>query len=267
MKEKRFCIVCGKEISSEDPEVIFCPEHGSPKDLSHPISNPDVTLWETEKIDSHLVSDNTAEWHPGHIVLGTYEIKDKLGQGGFGTVYRAHHKAWNIDLAVKRALIRGEKNKAVFIDEAEKWIGLGLHPNIVSCYYVRVIDGFPHTFSELAEGKSLHDWIIGNGFSLYEGEPQLVLKRILDIAIQFAWGLAYAHEQGLVHLDVKPHNALMTPDGVLKVTDFGLAKAGTGIERGQKVDSNKGFLVSGSAYTRAYCSPEQAAGLKLSLKT
>jgi len=267
MTEKRYCIFCGSEISSDDPDVIFCPEHGGPKVSSPPISKPDATIWETDEIDSQPLSDKTAEWHPEQIVLGIYEIKGKLGQGGFGTVYRVHHKAWNIDLAVKRALIRGEKNKAVFIDEAEKWIGLGLHPNIVSCYYVRVIDGFPHTFSELAEGKSLHDWIIGNGFSLYDGELQQILKRILDIAIQFAWGLAYAHERGLVHLDVKPHNALMTPDGVLKVTDFGLAKAGARIERGQKADPKKGFVVSGSAYTRAYCSPEQAAGLRLSLKT
>ena len=144
---------------------------------------------------------------------------------------------------------------------------MGLHPNIVSCYYVRVIDGFPHTFSELAEGKSLHDWIVGNGFSLYEGEPSDILKRILDIAIQFAWGLAYAHEEGLIHQDVKPQNALMTLEGVLKVTDFGLAKAGSAKTSGQEADPGKGFLVSGSAYTRAYCSPEQAAGLKLSLKT
>ncbi len=62
-----------------------------------------------------------------------------------------------------------------------------IHSDIISCLYVRTIDNFPHTFAELAEGKSLHDWIIGNGYNLYEGEPQQVLQRILDIAIQFAW--------------------------------------------------------------------------------
>ncbi len=190
-----------------------------------------------------------------------------MGKGGFGTVYRVHHNTWNIDLAVKRALNLSESSKATFINEAEKWIDMGLHPHIISCYYVRNIDGFPHTFAELAEGKSLHDWIEGNGFSLYEGNLDQVLARILDVAIQFAWGLAYAHQQGLIHQDVKPHNALMTREGVLKVTDFGLAKAGAHSEPGVKADPGKGFLVSGGAYTRAYCSPEQAAGLKLSIKT
>ncbi len=267
MTEKRYCIVCGKEITSGDSDMVFCPEHGGPRSPSPHVPHHDMTLIEGEDNDSQPISDNAAEWRPGQVILDTYEIKEKLGQGGFGSVYRVHHRNWNIDLAVKRALIRGEKNKAIFIDEAENWIGLGLHPNIVSCYYVRVIDGFPHTFSEFAEGKSLHDWIVGNGFSLYEGEPSEILKRILDVAIQFAWGLAYAQKEGLIHLDVKPQNALMTPEGVLKVTDFGLAQAGSAKARGQAADPGKGFLVSGSAYTPAYCSPEQAAGLKLSLKT
>lgn len=202
-----------------------------------------------------------SKWEPGKVVLGSYEVKDKLGEGGFGAVYRVRHKAWNIDLAVKRALNLSASNKQTFIDEAQKWIDLGLHPHIISCYYVQTIDGFPHTFAELAEGGSLHDWIIGKNYDLYEGDSGQVLERILDIAIQFAWGLAYAHEQGLVHQDVKPLNALMTPEGILKVTDFGLAKAG------KKYSTGHALVAMSGAYTPAYCSPEQANHQKLSQKT
>jgi WD40 repeat protein/serine/threonine protein kinase len=206
-------------------------------------------------------------WAKGQIILDTYEVKGKLGEGGFGAVYRAHHRGWNMDLAIKRALNLDVENKQDFIDEAQKWIDLGLHPHIVSCYYVRNIDGFPHTFAELAEGGSLDHWIQGDKFDLYEGGQEQALHRILDIAIQFAWGLGYAHQQGLVHQDVKPQNALMTPDGVLKVTDFGLAKAKGITSAGHEGELEADILVSGGSYTLAYRSPEQAQRKKLSIKT
>ncbi len=266
---KRYCIICGEEILSINPSAVFCPKHGGPKPDSRPDGQHDETVWTSDPLSGPAMEPRSNEnsWQPGQVILGTYEVKERLGKGGFGTVYRVHHNTWNIDLAVKRALNLSEGSKTTFINEAEKWIDMGLHPHIISCYYVRSIDGFPHTFAELAEGKSLQDWIEGNGFSLYEGDEAQMLAHILDIAIQFAWGLAYAHERGLIHQDVKPQNALMTPEGVLKVTDFGLAKAGAQSEVGGKAETGKGFLVSGGAYTRAYCSPEQAAGLKLSIKT
>jgi len=254
MTEKRYCIMCGMEIESDDPDEVFCPRHG--KQASPPQNQQRV---QPKSPHTSRLPD-TKLWKPGDIILDAYEVKGKLGKGGFGQVYRVHHRGWNLDLAVKRALNLDESNKQTFIDEAEKWIDLGLHPHILSCYYVRLIDNFPHTFAELAEGKSLHHWIIGNGFNLYAGDLGQVLNRILDIAIQFAWGLAYAHEQGLVHQDVKPQNALMTLDGILKVTDFGLAKAG-------KLSPTGSTLVTMGGYTPAYCSPEQANRQKLSQKT
>ena len=237
----RYCILCGKGIDSPDVDAVFCSEHAPP------------------------ATQKGKEWQPGDLILGTYQVIKKLGQGGFGAVYQAHHRSWNVDLAVKRALNLDEDSKATFIAEAEHWIEMGFHPHIITCYYVRNIDGFPHTFAELALGGSLENWILGENFDLYQGDQDTILERMLDIAIQFAWGLAYAHERGLVHQDVKPQNALMTPEGVLKVTDFGLAKAKTARDVGQ-VD-HEDILVSGGAMTVAYRSPEQAARKMLSKKT
>src|SRR6185503_4715365 len=102
-------------------------------------------------------------------------------------------------------------------------VNLGLHPHTVSCYYVRQLGGIPRVFAEYVEGGSLADWIESR--KLYEGGPEESLKRILDIAIQFAWGLHYTHEQGLIHRDVKPANVMLTSSGTVKVTDFGLSRA------------------------------------------
>lgn len=167
-----------------------------------------------------------AAWHVGDVVLDLYEVLGELGEGGFGKVYRVHHRGWIRDLAVKS--IRPqllERRGAVegFERECETWINLGLHPHIVSCHYVRRLGGIPRVFAEYVDGGSLADWIRDG--RLYAGGPDRALARILDVAIQFAWGLHYAHEQGLVHQDVKPANVLLTTDGTVKVTDFGLAKA------------------------------------------
>ena len=125
---------------------------------------------------------------------------------------------------------------------------LGLHPHIVTCYYVRHLGGVPRVFAELVEGGSLADWIADR--RLYAGRPEQVLARLLDVAIQFAWGLGYAHEQGLVHQDVKPANVMMTADGVAKVTDFGLASARASAE---VVEAGAGStVVRGAGGTPAY---------------
>ena len=164
----------------------------------------------------------------GDEILDTYKVVSGAIRGGMGSIWKVHHKGWNVDLAMKRPQPKffaegSKRRKEEFIHECEAWISLGLHPNIVSCYYVREIGGVPSIFSEWMEYGDLERHISDG--SLYEGTEQEVEVRLLDLAIQFARGLSYAHENGLIHQDVKPDNLLLTKDWEAKVSDFGIAKA------------------------------------------
>jgi len=207
-------------------------------------------------------------WHRGSVILDLYEVQESYTGGGMGVVYKVYHRNWHIPLAVKSPkseFFESQVQKDNFIRECETWINLGLHPNIVSCYYVREIGGIPRVFCEFIEGGSLKDWITDK--RLYEGSQEEVLARMLDIAIQFAWGLQYAHEANLVHQDVKPANVMLREDGTPLVTDFGLAKA-KGIS-GQSIrsDNQQSISVTSGGYTPAYCSPEQFSEQPLTRKT
>jgi serine/threonine protein kinase/WD40 repeat protein len=214
-----------------------------------------------------------AVWHPGDIIQGLYEVKETLGEGGMGVVHRVYHRGWDLDLAVKSPrpwFVSIEQDQSAFERECETWISLAPHPNVVSCYYVRRLGGTPRIFAELVSGGSLRDWTRGREGSrgeLYSGPPEVALERILDVAIQFAWGLQHAHEHGLIHQDVKPANVLMTPDGTPKVTDFGLARVRTGIGIPAAAGTGYSALVSVGGMTPAYCSPEQVSRLPLSRGT
>ena len=196
-------------------------------------------------------------WEPGEVVLGLYEVQGVLGQGGMGRVYRVRHRGWDLDLAVKAplaAVLDASGGADLFEREAETWVNLGLHAHVVTCHYVRRVSGIPLVFAEYVDGGSLHDAIRARRVESAEA--------ILDVAIQFAWGLHHAHEQGLVHRDVKPANVMLTSDGIAKVTDFGLARA-----RSVRIQAPSGALAGhsmtvegGGGGTPAYLSPEQAAG-------
>ncbi|MDP4088257.1 MAG: protein kinase [Bacillota bacterium] len=205
----------------------------------------------------------------GDMLLDLYKVEDGPINGGMGAVFRVHHTGWNTDLAVKQpraGMFRNQEQKAVFIRECEAWINLGLHPHIVSCYYVREINGIPSIFAEWMEGGSLENRI-EDGI-LYSGSDEEILERILDISIQFARGLHYAHEQGLIHQDVKPDNLLLNNKGEAKVADFGIAKARAYLSGPDNRMSMDGTMLSaGGAYTPAYCSIEQINGWQLTRRT
>ncbi len=234
------CICCGAAFHPATPDIVLCPACRQSARETALLESSQTEVEPTKAAQHPTISqiadaDIPLDWKPGDILLNLYEVKGELGRGGMGAVYRVRHLGWNLDLAVKSPLpivLTQSIGSEQFIREAEAWVDLGLHPHIVTCYYVRKLGGIPRVFAECVEGGTLKDWIA-------QGKLR-TLEQILDAAIQFAWGLGYSHQQGLVHQDVKPHNALMTPEGVLKVTDFGLVGA-------------KGF-------TREYCSPEQSLG-------
>ncbi|MBM2614890.1 protein kinase [Actinoplanes sp. LDG1-06] len=183
-------------------------------------------------------------WEAGQVVFEHYEVLDVVRRGGMGVVHRVHHREWETDFAVKTPrpeLSRDEKSRAAFEREADTWVRLGAHPHVVGCAHVRRLDGLPRVFAEWVDGGSLAEAVAAGRLGL-DDQPGLI-----DTAVQIAWGLAFAHERGLVHQDVKPANVMLEPDGTAKVTDFGLARARAA-----------GGEVSYAGCTPAYCSPEQA---------
>ncbi|KJU82793.1 serine/threonine protein kinase, partial [Candidatus Magnetobacterium bavaricum] len=124
------------------------------------------------------------EWTVGDVLLDLYEIREVYKSGGMGVVYRTFHRGWNVELAMKSPrpeYFQKEEDKRNFEREAETWMDLGLHPNIVSCYYIRRIDDVPRVFAEYLGGGSLRDCI--------RKRKLTTLESILDMAIQFAIGL------------------------------------------------------------------------------
>jgi len=208
--------------------------------------------------------DSEQPWQPGQLLLADFDVQQVLGQGGMGKVYLVRSRTTAVEFAVKRALIKDNNSRQNFLSELQTWIDLPEHPNIAACRFFRTIGDEIVIFSEYVGGGTLADWI--------RDRRLRTLEQILDVAIQFAWGLQALHEHGLIHQDVKPGNVLMTPEGIAKVTDFGLARARLRIADGQfysptDAPNGQSMLVSMGGMTQAYCSPEQAAKRPLSRKT
>jgi serine/threonine protein kinase/WD40 repeat protein len=177
-------------------------------------------------------------WVKGNLIDDRYEVLGELGHGGMGIVYKILHREWHIEMALKVARAdKSVRDKELFLKEAEAWVDLGLHPNIVQCWYVREIEEVACVFADYVAGGTLRDWIRRGQVKPGDWET------IIDLAIQACDGLGYAHAKGLVHRDVKPANFLITEKGRLCVSDFGLAKA-----------------MGGAWLTPAYSSPEQCSG-------
>ena len=221
-----------------------------------------VLFAEEAKSNSNQKSKAEKNWEVGDIILGVYEVRSMpnglpYAEGGVGLVHRVYHREWDIELAVKSpkpTIFQTEIGRLNYERECKTWIDLGLHPNIVTCYLARRIDGIPRLFAELMLDGSLSDWV-RNG-RLYQGEMIDVHKRIFDIAIQFAWGLDYAHRQGLLHLDIKPANVMISGKSV-KVTDFGLSRAVAAAVDNSEIHPGQSNEACWEGMTPGYCSPEQ----------
>jgi serine/threonine protein kinase len=178
-----------------------------------------------------------------------YEIQEKLGEGGMGAVYRAYDTELRRPVALKvlpPEYASDPERRERLLREARAASALN-HPNIVNIYEVGSDNGVDFIAMEFIEGKSLGDIIPAKG---------LPLGRALDYAGQIASGLAKAHATGVIHRDLKPGNVMLTPDGLVKLLDFGLARR---VEMGEGHDTT--LTMAGAILgTPAYMSPEQAQG-------
>jgi Tol biopolymer transport system component len=196
--------------------------------------------------------------------VGGYCLQNLLGAGGMGEVYRARDAKLGRDVAIKilpRAFTSAPERLARFEREARVLATLN-HPNICAIYGLEESDGIRFLILELVNGGTLADALRR---SRGAGLP---LADVLPIARQIAEALEAAHERGIIHRDLKPANIIVTPDGQVKVLDFGLAKVADPAEAGPYDTVPPGASRAGVMMgTAAYSSPEQACGKVVDRRT
>ncbi len=184
--------------------------------------------------------------------LGPYHVHELLGAGGMGEVYRARDTRLQRDVALKVLATAASTDRHRRFAREALAAGALNHPNIVAVYDVGVDGDRPYLISELIDGVSLRH-------EMERGRPPM--RRLLDIGCQIAEGLAAAHDAGIVHRDLKPENVMVTPEGRIKIVDFGLAKPPTGEETPLGGSASITLTAAGALVgTVPYMSPEQAKG-------
>jgi serine/threonine-protein kinase len=205
--------------------------------------------------------------------ISHYEILEKLGEGGMGAVYKARDTILGRMVAVKvlhtghSATVGTSPNapdrRSRFLQEARAASALN-HPNIITIYEITNDGNADYIIMELVRGDTLHDLIEKGRLSVIDS---------LKHSIQMADALAAAHAAGIVHRDLKPANIMVTPDGLLKILDFGLAKLAEGereaaleeLEKTRSLEFSMGQQTQEGAIvgTVSYMAPEQAEGKKI----
>ena len=189
--------------------------------------------------------------NPSGKVIGPYVIREELGRGGMGVVYLADDTRLLRQVALKALspdLGREQSGRERLRREARAAAGLS-HPGIATVFALEEIGEELYLVCEYVAGQSLRK-LLGSG--------PLPMHQVLDIGSQIARTLAVAHAAGVVHRDLKPENIIRTPDGVVKVLDFGLARV-----QGLTTLTNAGIILG----TPAYMAPEQALGQPLDFRT
>ena len=178
------------------------------------------------------------------IICNRYKILDHLGTGGMATVWLGYDTILDRQVAIKTFKIDANDEDAVkrFNREAKAVTSLS-HPNIVSIYDVENEGEFYYLILEYVEGMTLKDYMVKN--------PRIPIETIVHIAKQIAAGLSHAHQNGIIHRDIKPQNILMNENLTCKITDFGIARA-----YGDTTLTQTNQML-GTVY---YLSPEQARG-------
>jgi tetratricopeptide (TPR) repeat protein/predicted Ser/Thr protein kinase len=185
-----------------------------------------------------------------------YEVVGKLGEGGMGVVYKARDTHLDRFVAIKvlpPEKVADPERRRRFVQEAKAASALN-HPNIITVHDTGEAGGSVFIVMEYVPGRTLSDLISGKG---------MALKEALRYAVQIADALAAAHEAGIIHRDIKPGNVMVTPKGLVKVLDFGLAKLTEAGALGEDESTRTLAPATGEGTivgTAAYMSPEQAEG-------
>ena len=199
--------------------------------------------------------------------FGRYEILSLIGAGGMGEVYRAldHDLKRNVAIKLLPSRFASDSGRmSRFAQEARAASSLN-HPNIITIHEIGETSGLPFIVMEFVDGETLRLVIAGG---------RLTVRRSLDLGAQVAEGLAKAHAAGIVHRDLKPENIMVTPDGFVKILDFGLAKLRPmGREASSEAETvtDAQLLPNTDRYTIlgtvGYMSPEQAAGRSVDFRS
>src|SRR5215831_9008698 len=196
--------------------------------------------------------------------IGAYEVTSQLGEGGMGVVYRARDTKLLRDAALKvlPEHFADDPNRLSMLQREAQLLASLNHPNVAQIYGLEQVGNTGCIVMELVEGETLSD-------KLKRGP--IPLDEALEIAKQIAEALAAAHERGIVHRDLKPANIKLTPSGIVKVLDFGLAKVLNSPT--EKTDLSmmptkvSGSIAGGIVGTVGYMSPEQARGKEVDART
>jgi Tol biopolymer transport system component len=237
--------------------------------LSQPASDEGLLAGEAREISAGLVTQPAAL---ANRTLGGYELRALIGIGGMGEVYRARDLKLGREVAIKvlpRAFTSDANRLARFDREARTLAALN-HPNICAIHGFEQAEDVRFLVLELVGGDTLAERL--DASRSRTGGSGLPERDALNIASQIARALDFAHERGIVHRDLKPANIKVTPDGGVKVLDFGLAKATAGDAAGADFEpplnvTHDGTVEGALLGTPAYMSPEQARGKTIDTRT
>ena len=219
---------------------------------------PPPALTKTLESPAHALSK-------GSLVAGKYRIIDEIGRGGMGVVYNAEDAtlARRVAIKVLPEVFTGDPERMARFEREARILASLNHPNIATIHGLEKTDGKRFLVMELVEGETLAERI---------GRGPLPMNETLKVCLQIAEGVEAAHERGVIHRDLKPANVKLTPDGKVKVLDFGLAKAFH--EETAASDLSKSPTITEQMTepgvilgTAAYMSPEQAKGKTVDKRT
>ena len=256
--------VCGKELEVDSK---FCPECGRPVTVAGPVSEPVDTgadssvtvsgetdrredpVGKTLRRDGGGYGQGSPEHLPeGFIIDNRFEIKHKLGQGGFGAVYLVHDHRLEIEKALKVLPSHMAYDPDAVEDlrnETKKTVRLN-HPGIVRVYNYHEEGFLKYIEMEFVEGTNLANK------KRETGNRRLPEQEVIRYGIEICKALEYAHSQDVIHRDIKPHNIMVTPENTIKLMDFGIAET---IRTSASRSAH-----SSSSGTEVYMSPEQLIG-------